>query len=262
MKLSVITINYNNRNGLLGTFESVKNQTYKVFQYVVIDGASTDGSVELLDEYRSIIDVCISEKDGGIFNAMNKGIKYAQGDYCLFLNSGDTLYADNTLERVAPLLGEADFMSGDTACCLVNGETKTWKSPNEISLYLLAIYSLSHQATFIKASLLKERPYREDLKIVSDWEQVFYEIMVRGHSYRRLDLPVCRFTYGGVSSSNPELREIERKKVLGEHLSERMQDDIVHPNLLVRIAVLADYGSRYYKVLELVARVVRKLFKH
>ena len=73
-------------------------------------------------------------------------------------------------------------------------------------------------------------------------------------------MKICEFEYGGVSSSKPELRELERKKILDEHFSERMQNDIVHPCLLVRIAVLADYGSRYYKVLEFFARVIRKIY--
>ena len=260
MKLSVITICYNDREGLLQTLESVKSQTSHDFQYIVIDGASTDGSADLLSDYTAVIDYYVSEPDKGIYNAMNKGIREAEGEYCLFMNAGDTLYADDTIEQALPLLDGTDFLSGDTISVFPDGKTKIWKAVNFASTYLMSIYSLSHQATFIKTELLKKRPYREDLKVVSDWEQMFYELIICDRAYKRLNLKVCKFAQGGVSSSQAETRERERKTVLDEHFSKKMQEDIAHPNLLVRIAVLADYGDAYYRKLELAARVVRKIF--
>lgn len=260
MKLSVITVCYNDKAGLVQTLNSVRNQTYKNFQYIVIDGGSTDGSAEMMNDNMSFISYGISEKDSGIYNAMNKGIKVAEGEYCLFLNAGDSLYACDTIEKTIPLLGNADFISGDTLCTFSDGRTKMWKAVNKVSVYLMAIYSLSHQATFIRTSMLKERPYREDLKIVSDWEQMFYELVIKDRTYKRIDINVCRFAQGGVSSANAALREEERQKVLDEHFSKKMQSDIAHPNLLVRIATLADEGSRYYRVLEFVVRIIRKLY--
>lgn len=260
MKLSIITICYNDKEGLQRTLESVKSQSIHDFQYIVIDGASKDGSAELLNEYASVIDYSVSEPDSGIYNAMNKGIRVAAGEYCLFMNAGDALFADDTIERVLPLLDGTDFLSGDTICVFPNGKAKTWKAVNDASTYLMSIYSLSHQATFIRTELLKKRPYREDLKVVSDWEQMFYELIICDRSYKRLFLNICKFAQGGVSSSQAETREKERKIVLDEHFSKNMQSDIAHPNLLVRIASLADYGSPYYRKLELAVRVIRKLF--
>lgn len=260
MRLSIITICYNDKQGLQRTLESVKNQTKHDFQYIVIDGGSSDGSAELLTAYPSIIDYKVSEPDGGIYNAMNKGIKEANGDYCLFMNAGDTLFADDTVEQALPQLDGTDFLSGDTICVFPDGKTKVWKAVNYASTYLMSIYSLSHQATFIRTELLKRRPYREDLRVVSDWEQMFYELIICDRSYKRLNMNICTFAQGGVSSSQAETRERERKKVLDEHFSKKIQADIAHPNLLVRIATLADYGSPYYRKLELAARIVRKLF--
>lgn len=259
-KLSIITVCYNNKSGLERTLTSIQEQTTKDFEYIVIDGASTDGSAELLDKYADIIDYKLSEKDTGIYNAMNKAIKQAKGEYCLFLNSGDTLHDPNTIKAVLPQLGQADFMTGNTICILPHNKQTIWKSPAYISFYLMAIYSLSHQATFIRTSLLKDRPYREDLKIVSDWEQMFYELIIKDRTYKKIDLPICKFEYGGISSSKPELREKERKLVLDEHFSQRVQADIVRPNLLVRIAMLAEYKSGYYKSLELACRIIRKVY--
>ena len=122
MKLSVITICYNDRNGLLKTLESVKSQSSHDFQYIVIDGASKDGSADLLTEYASVIDYSVSESDKGIYNAMNKGIREAKGEYCLFMNAGDTFYANDTVEKALPLLDGTDFLCGDTYCVFPDGK--------------------------------------------------------------------------------------------------------------------------------------------
>ena len=100
MKLSIITINLNNASGLEKTIQSVINQTYKDFEFIVIDGASTDGSVEVIKKYSSGINYWVSESDTGIYNAMNKGIRKAQGEYCLFLNSADYLFSPNLISAV------------------------------------------------------------------------------------------------------------------------------------------------------------------
>lgn len=260
MKLSVITVCYNDKSGLTRTLESVDRQTCKEFQYIVIDGASEDGSCELLAQYGEMIDYKVSEKDNGIYNAMNKGIAQADGEYCLFLNAGDSFYSDDTIENVLPLLEGADFISGDTLCTFADGRHDVWSAVSQPTTYLMAVYSLSHQATFIRTSLLKQRPYREDLRIVSDWEQMFFELIIKDRTYKKIEKFVCRFAQGGVSSSQKENREKERRKVLDEHFSKRMQHDLVHPNLLVRIATLADVESNYFKVLEFTARGIRRLF--
>ena len=118
MKITIITINYNNKDGLRKTIESVVRQTKPPYEYIVIDGASTDGSNLLLSEYGSFITYSVSEKDTGIYNAMNKGIKMSMGDYLLFLNSGDTLVDVNILDRVSSELMDADILEGDTVCFL------------------------------------------------------------------------------------------------------------------------------------------------
>lgn len=260
-RLSIITVNYNDRTGLEATIKSVASQTCRDFEYIVIDGASTDGSVELLKQYNNIIDYAISEQDTGIYNAMNKGIIQAHGEYCLFLNAGDSLYSYDTIEKVLPHLHDADFISGHTLCTFANGKTSTWKAVNHATTQRMMMYSLSHQATFIRTDLLKIRPYREDLKIVSDWEQMFYELIINNRSYKKLDFFICRFSQGGVSSGKTELREAERQKVLDEFCSRKVQQDIIHPNLLLHIAALADENTLYYKVQLFFARLVRKIFK-
>lgn len=258
--LSIITVCYNDRPGLEQTLKSVSSQTCRDFEYIVIDGASADGSAELLKQYSDIIDYSVSERDNGIYNAMNKGIKHAHGEYCLFLNAGDSLFSEDTIEKIIPYLKEADFISGHTLCTFANGKTSTWLAVNHATTQLMMMYSLSHQATFIRTELLKARPYREDLKIVSDWEQMFYELIIKNRTYKKIDQYICKFAQGGVSSGKPELRDQERRKVLDEHFSETVQKDIIHSNLLVHIVSLADEGTKFYQTLEFSVRIIRKLF--
>ena len=151
MKLSVITINYNNRDGLRKTIESVVNQTCKDFEYVIIDGGSTDGSVDVIKEYADRINYWVSEPDKGIYNAMNKGIDVAQGEYCLFLNSGDYLFDNYVLSEVALHLDGTDVITG----CLKLDTGEFWYAHKEITLSLLYKgFSLSHPASFIKTKYL------------------------------------------------------------------------------------------------------------
>ena len=113
MKFSIITVNYNNKEGLRKTIESVIHQTFNDYEYIIIDGGSTDGSVDIIKEYNDKISYWISEKDKGIYNAMNKGIRVSTGDYLLFLNSGDHLSENNVLEKVFPYLDGTDFVYGN-----------------------------------------------------------------------------------------------------------------------------------------------------
>ena len=135
MKFSIITINLNNKAGLTKTIESVILQTYTDFEYIVIDGDSMDGSKAVIQQYQDKIDYWVSEPDTGIYQAMNKGIKVAQGEFLLFLNSGDCLVSDKILEAVAESIMvpfRADIYSGDLY--LNNRKTdKLIESPTEVT---------------------------------------------------------------------------------------------------------------------------------
>src|SRR6478735_1115877 len=114
IQLSIITINYNNLQGLQKTIESVVSQSFKDFEYIIIDGGSTDGSKVLIEKYSESITYWVSEKDNGIYPAMNKGIQVANGEYLLFLNSGDWFYENTTLSMAIPMLRPFDIVYGNT----------------------------------------------------------------------------------------------------------------------------------------------------
>lgn len=113
MKISVITVNLNNSNGLERTFKSLSSQTFKDFELIVIDGGSTDGSLDLIRKYSTLITYWVSEADKGTYHAMNKGIQAATGDYCFFLNSGDSLAGNTVFESLTKVKLWADVVSGN-----------------------------------------------------------------------------------------------------------------------------------------------------
>lgn len=148
-KLSVITINYNNRDGLRKTIESVVNQTCKDFEYVIIDGGSTDGSVDVIKEYADRINYWVSEPDNGCYHAMNKGVKVATGEYVIFMNSGDGFYTNDVVDYFVKLNATEDVLSGDM--CIVDAYIK--HSPNTITFKFFYEEGLGHQACFIKTDV-------------------------------------------------------------------------------------------------------------
>lgn len=226
MILSIITINYNNRTGLQKTVDSVKNQTCKDFEWIVIDGGSTDGSKELIAHNQDAITYWCSEPDRGIFNAMNKGVKHANGDYCLFLNSGDRLHDNRVIEKVIPHLFDDDFITGNE--CVVDSqyeEVRIRKNPTVFDKYQLLIGCLWHQSTFIRTSLLKERPYDETFRVVGDWETTFYQLVLNKKTYKHVDLLISDFVEGGISTDLKYARE-ESKCTIDRYLPQREQDMI------------------------------------
>ncbi|MBF2708228.1 glycosyltransferase family 2 protein [Flavobacterium soyangense] len=199
-KLSIITINYNNLEGLQRTIESVLNQTWKEFEYIVIDGGSTDGSAAYIESQSENIDYWVTEQDNGIYNAMNKGILKATGEYLLFLNSGDCFFSQTVLQENYNLIVNNDLIYFDLQ---VIGTTETFikKYPDELLFSYFINDTLPHPATFIKASLFdKIGLYDESLKIVSDWKFFIESICKFNCSYLRIDETLSTFYLDGLSS--------------------------------------------------------------
>lgn len=220
MKLSIITINYNNSDGLKATVSSVSNQNSRNgFEYIVIDGASKDGSKDVIDAAKGSIDFAVSEPDKGIYNAMNKGVRHATGDYCLFLNSGDCLHGEDAIAQILPHLGGEDLVIGKTMF-LNNMSTSVVEAP--ITMKRLYVGSLPHPATFIRTELLRNNPYDESLKIVSDWKFFLQEVILNNCTYKIVDTIVSDFDCEGISSQNRDLCAAEREKVMKELLPERV----------------------------------------
>jgi len=227
VKLSIVTVNFNNKIGLQKTIDSVKAQTWKNFEFIIIDGGSKDGAETILFKEQANITYSISEPDTGVYNAMNKGILKASGDYILFLNSGDSFYENTTLEKVIPQLNKnIDIYYGDAAYVEKNGEhVRTY--PDKLSFGYFTAHNLSHQASFIKRTLFSKLfYYNEDYKIVSDWEFFIYAICKANVSYKHINQVICNYDTEGISSviDNHKLMHAERDKTMSKYFPLFIED--------------------------------------
>lgn len=247
MKLSIITINYNNAEGLRKTLASVASQTYANIEHIIVDGASTDGSVDVIKEYENQLNIThstihllwSSEPDNGIYDAMNRGIRKATGEYVQILNSGDLLAAPDVTERMMAALQ----MKGDGVELLYGNMVKydytnnrTLGKSTEVEYSLRQYYTstMNHDCCYIRRDLFETYGlYDESLKIVSDWKWFLQTIGLGNVKPIYVDIDVTIFDASGISETNLALRNQERRQVLAE---------------LMPPAVLADYDAHAFEM--------------
>ncbi|MBP3566539.1 MAG: glycosyltransferase [Paraprevotella sp.] len=205
---SIITINYNNKIGLEKTLTSISSQKNKNFEFIIVDGGSTDGSVDLLRKNSKIISKYISEKDSGIYHAMNKGIKMSSGNYLIFINSGDCLVDENVTDEINKIKFDADILQGDTICTRCGEISHIWDAPLHVTCNTFYSGSLSHQSALIRRELFIKTPYDENLRIASDKKFFFEQLILRNASYRKLNLLIAKFDVEGISNQI----DMEKKK--------------------------------------------------
>jgi glycosyltransferase involved in cell wall biosynthesis len=216
--LSIITINLNNLKGLTNTYNSLFRVIGSNVEFIVVDGGSSDGSKEFIRENEECISKWISEPDFGIYDAMNKGVKMAEGEYCLFLNSGDILFSDKILFDILPYCnGKNHIISGS----LKMGTSNVWEVPEKINFFHFLESTLPHQSTVVKKSLLLKYPYNVNLKIVGDW--AFFLKAFKNEeiiNFVKLDLVIAIFDTTGISSLPENQRAImnEKNKVIIDEL--------------------------------------------
>ena len=223
MKLSIITINWNNREGLRATMENVLGQSARdQFEYVVVDGGAPDGSGEMLaSEYAGRLDKWTSQPIKPIYRKMNMGVEMATGDYLLFLNSGDALNDTDVVRDVLPHLdGTHDLVIGT----IMEGKRRT-RVPDDITYLWMYKSSIPHNGAFIKRELLVKHPYDENLTIVSDWKFFLQALILDNCSYKLIDRDIAYFDQTGISSTRPLQVEEERRKVLDDLVPARINDD-------------------------------------
>lgn len=221
MKFSVITINLNNLEGLTHTIESVLNQTCHDYEYIIIDGGSTDGSVELIRQHEKDIFYWVSEPDSGIYNAMNKGIRKACGEYCIFMNSGDEFYSDEVLAKVGKQELQHDVVCGDI--CFQGNNISP--NPDKVTMRTFYKHSLYHQASCIRTTLLKERPYDESMRSAADWKWFMHALIFQNGSYLHLPITIATFEGNGFSEKQRSVGLKEINSELERCLPQRVLED-------------------------------------
>ena len=237
MKLSIVTINYNNAEGLRKTLASVATQTYRDIEHIIVDGGSSDESVKVIQDYVAKVKseelrgksvIWSSEKDKGIYNAMNKGIQKATGEYCQFLNSGDILAAPDVTERMMANLytihntlytkNVPDILYGDM---LKIGEKKRYvdrsSRSDDVTLNMFYRGCLNHSPAYIKRSLFEEYGlYDETLKICSDWKFYMQSIVFGKATTKHVNIIVTHFDMNGISETRKDILNEERNRLLKE----------------------------------------------
>lgn len=198
--LSVITVVFNNEKDIERTMLSVLNQTYLNIEYLVIDGKSTDGTLEIVKKYRSRLAVLISEKDTGIYDAMNKGLAKASGEYVVFMNSGDEFYEKDTVKTVFASAPDADIYYGETEMIGQNLQSlgqRRHKTPKNFTWRDFKYgMSVSHQAIFIRRKLVENYDLKYQLSSDIDW------ILTAAKKARKIVnvyLYVAKYLVGGIS---------------------------------------------------------------
>lgn len=271
MRLSIVTINRNNAVGLEKTMQSVASQTFKEFEYIVVDGASTDGSADVIKKMESEFAHLkwLSEPDKGIYNAMNKGIRMATGDYIQILNSADCLAADDVTERMLDALEKEDrpsILYGNMVKCFPNGHQMVDKCFAGQEITMLGMYTgtLNHDPAYIRRDLFEKYGYYDEgLKIVSDWKWYMQAIVLGGEKPRYVDIDVTLFDMSGISenSENKEKIRKERRTVLEKLIpSVYLRDYDRYANDIVLMRRIHRHPWAY-KMVRIVERCVFKMEK-
>lgn len=250
MTLSIITINRNNSAGLEKTMNSALGQSFNDYEYIVIDGASTDGSVDVIKKFEPQFNgrlKWVSEPDSGIYNAMNKGIRMASGDYIQILNSGDILASDTVIEQMlsaAEMTGNPGIIYGNMIKQYPDGKLykDSCKGKEEWTMYDFIRGTVNHDPTFIKKDLYEKYGlYDENLKIVSDWKWFTNAVVFNGEKPVYTPIDVTIFDMTGISETNLAFREEERARELEKMLP---------------MAILKDY-RKYYSDIDMMKRLHR-----
>ena len=220
-KLSIITINLNNGIGLEKTILSVNDQTFKDYEFIVIDGGSNDSSQETMNIHSNQIHYKSSENDKGVYDAQNKGLRQATGEYCLFLNSGDSLAEKSTLEKVFTKNIQCDIAYGNMLIKNPNGKLSEGKMPKTLTFHQLMTDTIWHPVSFIKRTILSERGgYDTRFKIAADYDFFLYAILIKRATTFYLDEFISVFDLNGLSSNpaNAEIIAKERREAQGKYL--------------------------------------------
>lgn len=239
MKLSIITVNYNNAEGLDRTLRSVEMQSCLELEHIIIDGGSSDESIGMIEAYEARIESLradesrgyplvswVSERDGGIYDAMNKGVRKAIGEYLYFLNSGDVLASPTVLQEMIGLLDGTDCVIGRvilTRNGLVEGQTALL-SEKDVSMYHMYLHGINHQSALIKRDLLLNTPYDITVKMSADWKFFVQTIVLDGASTKFVDLCFANYDLSGISSDTQAIIR-ERESLLETILPERIARD-------------------------------------
>lgn len=237
MKLSIVTVNKNNSIGLKETIDSVRSQLFKDFEFIIIDGDSTDDSKNIINNNKDIINESVSEADNGVYDAMNKALKMCNGEYVIFMNSGDKFYDPSTLKNVFSKDYKSDVLYGDVYFDKFYLANKNIKSLQDF--YCRSPFC--HQGAFTRTELARKIKFNTDYRIVSDWI-MFYQLFTNGYTFEYVPEIIAKCERGGLSSNFKRNNE-ERIKYLSNIYPQYILNDYNELNK-IKSGTLWDYYQR------------------
>lgn len=214
MTVSIITINYNNLSGLKKTYESVVSQKYNDYEWILIDGGSTDGSADFIQEHSERFAFWCSEPDNGVYHAMNKGIALSKGDYLCFMNTGDCFASSDVLRSVFGNDLWGDVVYGDWIRVYPDREVFI-QAPKKALEATLFFENICHQAMFIKSGELKRNGYDERIKIFADWRR-WIDMVLDGRRFQYIPYIICKYeAESGISEKQSSQNKLDMDMVRG-----------------------------------------------
>ena len=243
MKVSIITIAYNNLEGLKNTYRSIRQQTFHDYEWIVIDGNSTDGTKEFIQEHQTEIAFWCSEPDKGVYNAQNKGTQHAKGEYCIYMNSGDSFYSDDVLERIFEKNLDADVIYGGWMLIFEDGKAVEGNVPEVADLAYFFDDNMCHQSMLIKTEAVLNRPYDESFRIYADWDE-WLALYMQGKRFERIDLIICNFMVGGISTgdnASEQLKEDRKDEI--KRINERYYNEPLRKTMKRVVPILREYNA-------------------
>lgn len=255
MKLSIITISFNNKAGLIKTAESVCRQTFRDFEWIIIEGGGSDGSKEMIEELASDatnnISYWCSEKDNGVYNAMNKGLEHVNGEWVNFMNAGDTFFDSNTLAMLFCKERNTDIVYGQMPRRCANGPLNNPSSMKPFLDFCHFYYdTLPHQSTYTRLSLIKRvGRFDERYKLYADWCFFAKAILWYGASYEYIPFPLSIYQGDGISETNDNYAELQkiRKEIYYNHI-ETMIPGFFYHAFLVKVPYVVEVRKLYLRL--------------
>lgn len=261
-KYSIIVVTFNNADGLERTLDSIRLLNYGQKEVIVIDGGSKDGSLDIMDKNEDIITVAVSEKDKGIYNAMNKGIKYATGDYVVFMNAGDIFAHKDVLSLVNDFDGDI-ILGGEN----YGGQIRMVKK--SMSLYDILSIGINHQAVYYRKEILQKYGFDESYKLIADLKSVVEPLAKEKISISCITEVLAICEGGGVSKQRWRDTLIENRRIINEVIDPFYKEDYIRfariNNSMLSDFIVLSYFHSFFPLLRAIARTARFLnskFKH
>lgn len=251
-KITIVTVVLNAVDLIERTLQSVASQDYPNFEYIVIDGMSTDGTLEILDKYRSKINLLLSGKDGGIYEAMNKGSAVSSGEWILFMNAGDFFVSNDVIRKVFAVAdsNKCDVIYGDS---IFVHQDYRWIERASTQLTLSDGLGFCHQSCFIRTSLQKDFGFDVNERIAADYD-LGLRLFKSGKIFQYVDVVIAEFLTGGFSALDPKETIRLRHRVYSKYY--KRSKIIMHLKILKLVAkekLKLIIPTRFWNILKRIA---------